>query len=74
MYVKIPCFLKTKYAAVLSLGPDQLWPPGGDLSKRGFQAIQHFVHSLPFVAILPPELRSRLLETNALDAMVRMLN
>ncbi|KAI9560698.1 hypothetical protein GHT06_011648 [Daphnia sinensis] len=60
----------SRYAAVLSLGPDQLWPPGGDLSKRGFQAIQHFAHSLPFVAILPPELRTHLLETNALDAMI----
>ncbi|XP_032788719.2 LOW QUALITY PROTEIN: retinoic acid receptor beta [Daphnia magna] len=60
----------SRYAAVLSLGPDQLWPPGGDLSKRGFQAIQHFAHSLPFVAILPPELRTHLLKSNALDAMI----
>jgi len=59
-----------QYAAVLSLSSDQLWPPGADLSKRGFQAVQHFAHSIPFVANLPPDLRTHLLDANALNIMV----
>lgn len=58
-------------AAVLSIASDQLWPPGCDLSKRGYQAIQHFAHSLPFISYIPPDLRTHLLESNSLDMMVR---
>lgn len=61
-----------QYAAVLSLGPDQLWPPGGDLSQRGVQSIQQFAHALPFIMNLSAELRTALLEQNAIDMMVSL--
>lgn len=74
IFCKVIFFLVSKYAAVLSLNPEQLWPPSGDLSKyHGYQAIQHFAYSLPFISLLPPDLRTYLLETNALDVMVRTL-